>query len=112
MEMSSTRQPPGSRADPLTAASTAHGRRPSLGRFVGIFAVSALSLLTMAWILPGLSVEGWTATVVGVGVIAVLNGLLWPLVARFAARLIMWTLGLLGLVANGLILLLTDEPWR
>ncbi len=81
----------------------------SVGRFVGVFVVSAMSLAVMTWILPGLSVRDWEAGVLAVGAIAVLNGLLWPIVARFGAPLIVWTAGLLGLVANGLILLLAAE---
>ena len=59
--------------------------------------------------MPGVTVESWESGVLAVGVIAALNGLVWPLVVRFATRLIVWTLGLLGLVANGLILLLAAE---
>ena len=83
--------------------------RPPLGRTVAILIVSAVSLLIMVWILPGIAVDGWWALILSVGVTSVLNGLLWPLVARYAAPLILWTAGILGLVANGLILLLAAE---
>ena len=83
--------------------------RPSLGQFVTVFVVSLISLVLMAWVLPGVSIDGWGAAALAVGVIGVANGLLWPLVVRFATPLIVWTLGLLGLIANGLILLLAAE---
>ncbi|MCP4224991.1 MAG: phage holin family protein, partial [Actinomycetia bacterium] len=83
--------------------------RPSLGRFLAVFAVSAARLAIVAWILPGLSVDGAGAVMLTVGVITVLNGLFWPIVARFATRLIVWTLGIFGLIANGFILLLADK---
>ncbi|MGI9643008.1 MAG: phage holin family protein, partial [Acidimicrobiia bacterium] len=63
----------------------------------------------MAWIIPGLSVSGWEALVLAVGVISMLNALLWPIIARYAAGLILITLGLLGLVLNGLFLMLAAE---
>ncbi|MCP3993405.1 MAG: phage holin family protein, partial [Actinomycetia bacterium] len=56
--------------------------RPSLGRFLAVLAVSAASLVIVAWILPGLSVDGAGAVMLTVGVITVLNGLFWPIVAR------------------------------
>jgi uncharacterized membrane protein YvlD (DUF360 family) len=84
-------------------------RRPSLGRFLVVFMVSLLGLLTMAWILPGLTIEGWGVAAFAVALLAVINGVIWPLVVRFATRLIVWSLGLLGLIANGLILMLAAE---
>ena len=35
--------------------------------------------------------------------------MLWPIISRFFSRIILWTAGLLGLVANGLILWLASE---
>ena len=83
--------------------------RNHVGRLLSVFAVNALSLYVMAWILPGLSVQGWKATVGAVVVLAAVNAVVWPLVARYLAGLILWTVGLLGLIANGLILTLAAE---
>jgi len=80
-----------------------------LGRVVVVFLVSAASLALMVAILPGLSVQGWSAIAIMVGVIAVLNGVVWPLIVRLVAPLIVWTLGLVGLVANGFILIVAAE---
>lgn len=83
--------------------------RNHVGRLTVVFAVNVLGIWLMTLILPGLSVDGWIAAVVAVAIIAVLNAVIWPLVARYLAGPIMWTAGLLGLVANGLILLATAE---
>jgi uncharacterized membrane protein YvlD (DUF360 family) len=74
-----------------------------------VFIVNALSLLLMGWILPGLSVNGWVAIIASVVILAAANAVVWPLVARYLAGAILWTAGLLGLVANGLLLMLTAE---
>lgn len=74
-----------------------------------MFSVNVLTLWLVSWVLPGLSVDGWPAAVGAVAIIAILNAVAWPLVARYLAGLIMWTAGLLGLVANGLILLAAGE---
>ena len=81
----------------------------SVRRVVVEFAVSALSFWFTAWILPGISVSTWEAALVAAVVVAVLNAVIWPLVARFFSRLILWTAGLLALLAHGAILLLTSE---
>lgn len=83
--------------------------RKHIGRLAIVFAVNALSLFLMGWILPGLSVNGWAAAIVAVAMLAVVNAVVWPLVARYLAGAILWTVGLLGLVANGLLLMLTAE---
>ncbi|MFT6289849.1 MAG: uncharacterized membrane protein YvlD (DUF360 family) [Ilumatobacter sp.] len=83
--------------------------RRHIGRLVAVFFVNALSLLLMSWILPGLSVNGWAAVGGSIVILAVANAVVWPLVARYLAGAILWTAGLLGLVANGLLLMLTAE---
>ncbi len=83
--------------------------RTSIGQILVTLAVSVMALGVMALILPGLEVDGWGAALLAVTVLGGLNGVLWPIAVRFVSRLIVWTLGLLGLVANGLVLLLTAE---
>ncbi|MDH4280431.1 MAG: phage holin family protein [Acidimicrobiia bacterium] len=94
--------------DPRPAPSSAL-RQLRFGRIVAVCIVSALNLFVMARILPDFDLQGWRATALAVVTIAVLNAVLWPVLARFAAPLILWTVGLLGLVANGAILLLAAE---
>ena len=52
-----------------------------IGRVLVLLFVQVVALTIMAWLLPGLHVEGvWTA-VVAVGAIVLLNALLWPLLS-------------------------------
>jgi uncharacterized membrane protein YvlD (DUF360 family) len=90
-----------------------------LHRYVSEFVVTALSFWFIAWILPGISIrDGWTA-IAAAALVSVLNAIVWPLIARYFSRALLWTAGLLGLVVNGLILLLvanildglTIDPW-
>ncbi len=74
-----------------------------------MFAVSALSLAGAIWLLPGLSVTDWEVGLLALITLALLNAVLWPIVLRFAAPLILWTVGLIGLIGNALILLLTAD---
>lgn len=78
-------------------------------RLVVEFAVSALSFAVAAWLLPGIDLLDWPGAVLAAAVVAVLNAVIWPLVARYFSRLILWTAGLLALVAHGGILLLAAE---
>jgi len=73
------------------------------------FVVTAFSFWFVAWILPGITIaDGWTA-LGAAAILSILNALLWPIIARYFARVILWTAGLLGLVANGLLLMLTAD---
>jgi uncharacterized membrane protein YvlD (DUF360 family) len=68
-----------------------------------------MSFWVIGWILPGIAIDGVrTALLAGV-VVSVLNALLWPVVTRLFSRLILWTAGTLGLIANGAILLLAEQ---
>lgn len=83
--------------------------RLTLGRVIVVFAVTLVSLGVMVRVLSGMSVTGFWAATYAVVILGLLNGIAWPLVARFATPLIVWTAGLFGLVANGLVLLATAE---
>ncbi|MFN2219452.1 MAG: phage holin family protein [Anaerolineae bacterium] len=75
-------------------------------RVLIVLAVQVASLAIMALLLPGLQVEGvWTA-IAAVGVMALLNALLWPLLIYILLPFAVLTLGLASLILNaGLILL-------
>lgn len=83
------------------------------------FVVAALSFWLVAWILPSITLRDWRTALSGAAVVSILNAFIWPLIARFFSRLILWTAGLVGLVANGLMLLLAEsildglriDPW-
>jgi uncharacterized membrane protein YvlD (DUF360 family) len=72
------------------------------------YVVTVFSFWLVAWILPAITMRDWETAVVAAFALSILNALLWPLIARFFSRLILWTAGILGLVANGLILLLVE----
>lgn len=75
--------------------------------------VDAAALLLLAAILPGFKVDGvWAA--IGTGILlGLLNALVWPVLSRFTLRLSVLTLGLFGLLLNGLIVAaaMLSMPW-
>ena len=73
------------------------------------YLVTAFSFVLVAWLLPGIRIEdGWTAFVAA-AILSVLNAVIWPIISRYFARIILWTAGLIGLIANGALLVLTSE---
>ena len=73
------------------------------------FVVTALSFWFIAWVLPGIAVADFGTAILAAAVLSVLNAVIWPIISRYFSRLILWTAGLLGLAANGLLLLLTAD---
>ena len=59
--------------------------------------------------MPNISIRDFGTALVAAALLSILNALLWPIISRFFSRIILWTAGLLGLVANGLILWLANE---
>jgi uncharacterized membrane protein YvlD (DUF360 family) len=88
---------------------TLNPRRVPLKHFLAGFLVSAFSFALAAWLLPGISIRDIGSAFIAAAIVSVLNALLWPIIARFFSRLILWTAGLLGLVANGIILILVAD---
>ena len=88
---------------------TASPRRVPLKHYLASFLVNAVSFAISAWVLPGISIRDIGSAFIAAAIVSVLNALLWPIIARFFSRLILWTAGLLGLVSNGLILLLVAD---
>ncbi len=84
------------------------GRIP-LRRHVVEFLITAFSFWLIAWILPSISIANLRTALYAAIILSVLNAVLWPIISRFFSRIILWTAGLLGLVANGLILWLASE---
>jgi len=83
--------------------------RIPLQHYLAEFLVSAFSFVLAAWLLPGIAIRDIGSAFIAAAAVSVLNALLWPIIARFFSRLILWTAGLLGLVANGFILLLVAD---
>ena len=84
------------------------GRVP-LRRHLVEYLITSVSFWLIAWILPGISIADFGTALVAAALLSVLNAVLWPLISRYFARIILWTAGLLGLVANGLLLWLTAD---
>jgi uncharacterized membrane protein YvlD (DUF360 family) len=91
-----------------TLPSRTPGRIP-LRRHLIEFAITAVSFWLVAWIMPSISIRDFGTALVAAALLSVLNAVLWPIISRFFSRIILWTAGLLGLVANGLILWLANE---
>jgi len=72
------------------------------------FAVTAFSFWLIGWILPGITIRDARAAIAAAVIVSILNAVLWPVLARYFSRLILWTAGLLGLMANGLVLLAVE----
>ncbi len=78
-------------------------------RVLVIWSIEVLGLLFMAWLLPGVQVEGLLAAVGAVAAVGVLNALLWPILSYLILPFAVLTLGLLSLVLNAGLVLLASE---
>lgn len=70
--------------------------------------VSALVVLTAAYILPGVEVESFTAALVTAVVLGIINIFIKPLITIFTLPITIITLGLFMLVINALMILLAS----
>lgn len=88
-------------------------RRQLLAHGLVVVGIDAAALLLLAAVLPGFAVDGvWAA--IGTGLIlGLLNAFVWPVLSRFTLRLSVLTLGLFGLVLNGLVVAaaMLAMPW-
>jgi putative membrane protein len=75
------------------------------------WAISALSLFTAAWFVPGIHVDdgrGWVVYAIMAIILGLVNALVRPLLKLLTCPLIMLTLGLFTLVINALTLLISS----
>jgi len=68
-----------------------------------IWFLNALALLTAAYVLPGITVDGFTAALVAALILGLINTLLRPLLILLTLPVTVVTLGLFILVINGLL---------
>ena len=68
-----------------------------------IWFLNALALLTVAYVLPGIVVDGFTTALVAALVLGLINTLLRPLLILLTLPVTMVTFGLFILVINGLL---------
>ncbi|MBQ4122897.1 phage holin family protein [bacterium] len=71
--------------------------------------LSALLIMFIAWIVPGISVSNFLTALVVVVVIALINTFIKPLVTFIAMPVNFLTLGLFSLVINALLFLLAGK---
>lgn len=74
------------------------------------WAITALSLVVAAWLVPGIRVEqqGWTAFAVMAAILGVINAVVRPILKLLSCPLILLTLGIFILVINGITLYLAS----
>ena len=75
-------------------------QRWRLLRVIVLAVAQAGALMLLAGVLGGLYVTSFGTAVVGVAVLAALNGLVWPLAIRITAPIVMFTIGLFTFVLN------------
>lgn len=68
-----------------------------------IWFLNALALLTVAYVLPGITVDGFTAALVAALILGLINTLLRPLLILLTLPVTMLTFGLFILVINGML---------
>ena len=75
--------------------------------------IDAVALLLLAAVLPGFRVDGVLAALATGVLLGLINAFVWPLLSRFTLRITVLTLGLFGLVVNGLIVAaaMLAMPW-
>ena len=77
-------------------------------KFIAKLLYSAISVLAIAWFLPGVHVDTITIALIVAAVLAFLNAYLKPLLIILTIPLTIFTLGLFLLVINAGIILFTD----
>ena len=81
-------------------------------RLILIWICNALALLAVAYLLPGVRVEGLGAALIAALVLGLINTLLRPLLILLTLPVTMLTLGLFILVINGLLFWLAGSVLR
>lgn len=66
----------------------------------------ALALLFVAWIVPGISIQGFFTALVAALVIGIVNAVVRPIISFFTLPINVLTLGLFSFVINALMLML------
>ncbi len=70
--------------------------------------MSALSVMILAWLLPGIHVSGFGGALLAALVIGLVNGLVKPFLQLITLPITILTLGLFWLILNGICLALAD----
>ncbi|MFS8854906.1 phage holin family protein [Synechococcus sp. H55.7] len=71
--------------------------------------MSALSVMILAWLLPGIHVSGFGGALVAALAIGLVNGLVRPFLRLITLPITVLTLGLFWLILNGICLAIADK---
>lgn len=72
-------------------------------RLILIWICNALALLAVAYLLPGINVDGFTSALIAALVLGLINALIRPLLILLTLPITVLTLGLFILIINGLL---------
>ena len=72
-------------------------------RLLVIWGIEVVGLLFMTWLLPGVRVDSLLTAIAAVAAIGVVNALLWPLLSYLVLPFAVFTLGVLSLVLNAVL---------
>jgi putative membrane protein len=81
---------------------------PFVVRLVVAWAINAAALWVADWLWDGVTIDGWSAYLIGSAVLGVANAVLKPVLAILTLPLIIVTLGLFYLVINIAIVALAE----
>ena len=73
------------------------------------FVISALVLSVLAWVLPGVSIQGFLPAIAVAVILAIVNVSIKPILSLIITPLTILTLGLAHLAMNTLILMFIDK---
>ncbi len=71
---------------------------------LGTWLISALSVMVVAWLLPGIHVSGLGGALISAAIIGIVNALVRPLLQILTFPITILTLGFFLLIVNGLCL--------
>ena len=72
-------------------------------RLILIWMCNALALLAVAYLLPGINVDGFTSALIAALVLGLINALIRPVLILLTLPITVLTLGLFILIINGLL---------
>ena len=72
-------------------------------RLLLLWLLNALALLTVAYVLPGITVDGFMSALIAALVLGLINTILRPLLILLTLPITVFTFGLFILVINGLL---------
>jgi uncharacterized membrane protein YvlD (DUF360 family) len=91
-----------------SAAGRARQTAP-IARIITVWLTSSATLLLLGALLPGVEIAGVGTALAVAAILGLLNGIVWPLVLRFALPLTVITLGLGVVLLNGAMVLLIAQ---